>query len=116
MIGKQYIHMFCGFWSGLLRVSGADSEGVREVPLTKNVIFVEILGKFDKFRIPYFTLDSHTPYSFLILLFNKSILLSISVCKIAIRVANTVDPDQTSRSVASDLGLHCLLRPVFPNT
>ena len=28
------------------------------------------------------------------------------------RVANSVDPDQTPRSVASDLGLHCLIRSV----
>ena len=27
-------------------------------------------------------------------------------------MANNVDPDQTSRSATSDLGLHCLLRPV----
>ena len=26
--------------------------------------------------------------------------------------ANSADPDQTPRSAASDLGLHCLLRPV----
>ena len=35
------------------------------------------------------------------------------------RVANSVDPDQTSRSVASGLGLYCLLMPVptlCPNT
>ena len=30
-------------------------------------------------------------------------------------VANNVDPDQTKRYVASDLGLHCLLRPVCRN-
>ena len=28
----------------------------------------------------------------------------------------SVDPDQTPRSAASDLRLHCLLRPVRPNT
>ena len=38
------------------------------------------------------------------------------MCEIAGRVANSVDPDQTPRSAASALGLHCLLRPVFPNT
>ena len=26
------------------------------------------------------------------------------------------DPDQTPQNAASELGLHCLLRPVFPNT
>ena len=53
---------------------------------------------------------------FLVLLFNKSILPPVNVCKIAGLVANSVDPDQTPRSAASDLGLHCLLRPVCPNT
>ena len=31
-------------------------------------------------------------------------------------MANSVDPDQMSYSVASDLGVHCLLRHVSPNT
>ena len=62
------------------------------------------LDKFDKFG----TLS-------LILLFNKSILLPVNLCKIAGRVANSVDRDQTPRSAASDLGLYCLLRPVCPN-
>ena len=31
-------------------------------------------------------------------------------------VTNIVDPDQTPQNAASDLGLHCLLRPVCPNT
>ena len=35
--------------------------------------------------------------------------------KFAVSVANSVDPDQTPRSAASDLGLHYLLRPVCPN-
>ena len=30
-------------------------------------------------------------------------------------MAKSVDPDQTPRLAASDLGLHCLLRPVSPN-
>ena len=30
--------------------------------------------------------------------------------------ANSVDKDQMLYSVASDLGLHCLLRPIHPNT
>ena len=34
----------------------------------------------------------------------------------AIWVTNSVDPDQTPRSAASDQGLHCLLQPVYPNT
>ena len=31
-------------------------------------------------------------------------------------MANRVDPDQKPHSVASDLGLHCLQRPLCPNT
>ena len=31
-------------------------------------------------------------------------------------MANSVDPDQTASSEQSDLGLHCLLRPICPNT
>ena len=30
-------------------------------------------------------------------------------------VVNSVDPDQTPRSAASDLGLYCLLRHVCPS-
>ena len=29
-------------------------------------------------------------------------------------MANSVDPDQTLHSAASDLGIHCVLRPVCP--
>ena len=31
-------------------------------------------------------------------------------------MANNVEPDEVPRSAASHLGLHCLLRPVCPNT
>ena len=50
-----------------------------------------------------------------ILLFNKSILLPVNVCKIAGEVANSVDPDQMPHSAPPDLHLNCLLRPVCPN-
>ena len=36
--------------------------------------------------------------------------------KIAGRVANNVDLDQMLQNVTSDLGLHCLLKPVCLNT
>ena len=29
-------------------------------------------------------------------------------------MANSVDPDQTLRSAVSDIGLHCLQRPICP--
>ena len=51
----------------------------------------------------------HTFYS--LLLFNRSNLLLVNVCKISIWVANSLDSDQTS-----DLGLHRLLIFVCPNT
>ena len=41
-----------------------------------------------------------------------SILLPVNVCKIV----NIVDPDQTPRFMASDLGLYCLLWQVYPST
>ena len=44
--------------------------------------------------------------------FEQVILLPVAVSLIAGRVANSVDPDQTPPSVASDLGLHCMLRPI----
>ena len=31
-------------------------------------------------------------------------------------IANNVDPDQTAPKEQSDLGLHCLLSSIFPNT
>ena len=31
-------------------------------------------------------------------------------------MANSVDPDQTPHSAVSDLGLHCLQRPICPDT
>ena len=31
-------------------------------------------------------------------------------------MANSVDPDQTAPEEQSDQGLHCLLRPICPNT
>ena len=31
-------------------------------------------------------------------------------------VESNEDPDQVLYSVASDLGLHCFLRPVYPST
>ena len=59
------------------------------------------LYKFDKFGTP--------PCFLRLLVFNKPILVPVNVCKVAGWVANIVDPDQTPRSVTSDLDLH----PVF---
>ena len=40
-------------------------------------------------------------------------LLSPSFIEIPLFYANSVDPDQTPRSAASDLGLHCLPMSLF---
>ena len=47
---------------------------------------------------------------------NKFILQPVDVCKNAVWMANSVDPDQMPHTVASDQGLHCLLRLVCPNS
>ena len=46
---------------------------------------------------------------------NKSILLPIDMSKGTGWVANSVDPDQTLHSAASDQGLHSLLKSVRSN-
>ena len=46
---------------------------------------------------------------------NKSILLSIDVCKNC-WMSSSVDPDKMLHPAASDLGLHCFLRPVCPSS
>ena len=43
-------------------------------------------------------------------------ILPVEVSKTAGLLANSVDPDEMPHSVVSDLGLHCLLRPVYPNS
>ena len=61
-----------------------------------------------------FTLSIGKPYLLTILVLNFEIVHSTilwSVC-----MANSVDPDQMPHSAASDLGLHCLQRPICPNT
>ena len=73
------------------------------------------MDKSDKFVMPYYPRYSQPLPLYLILLFNKSILLPVNVCKIAWCVVNSVDPDQTPRSAATDLGLHGLPKPVCPN-
>ena len=79
-----------------------------------------LFGEIRKILCGYLLLSEAMVYHkvtfYLILLFNKSILLSMNVCKVAGWVANSVDPDQMLHSAASDLGLHYLLKPAFLNT
>ena len=57
--------------------------------------------------------DILTPYHTCPKILNKSFYW---LSKNAGLMENSADPDQTPRSAASDLGLHCLLRHVCPNT
>ena len=95
--GPQISHILRGGFRGL------GLAGVQSNPLTK-VSFS--WGILDKFGIPCF------PEKFTSL----TLLLPVKVFKITGRVANSVDPVQTPRSAASDLCLHCLLRPVWVST
>ena len=60
--------------------------------------------------------DTSTPYHTCSKIRTSTIHYLMLCLKIAGWVANSVDPDETPRSVASHLGLYCLLRPVCPNT
>ena len=46
----------------------------------------------------------------------KGFCHNLMCLKITEQLANSVDPDQTLHSAVSDIGLHCLLRLVCPNT
>ena len=101
-------------------LAGAVSErvcGVQTNPLLiQNFFFHRKFLKIWKIWDTVFIRNSHIHYSIAYIFLQQIYLLSMNVCKIAGWVANSVDPDQTPRSAASDLGLHCLLRSVFPNT
>ena len=56
--------------------------------------------------------DISTPYHTCSKILTSTIYYPILWLKIAGWVANSVDPDETLHSVASHLGLHCLLSPV----
>ena len=75
--------------------------------------------KISMIGITVFIRNIRTPL-LLAILFRQSvkisILLPVDVYKTAGWVASSVDPDQMPQNAASDLGLHCLLRPVCPNT
>ena len=45
-----------------------------------------------------------------------SLFFYYHVLEISVSNANSVDPDRTPRSAASDLGLHCLQMPLFYGT
>ena len=59
--------------------------------------------------------DTTTPYHICSKIWTSTIHYPMLCLKTAGWVANSVDPDETPRSVASHLGLNCLRRPVCPN-
>ena len=67
------------------------------------------------FMYTVITLSIGTSYLLTILLIKFEVAhftTSCCVYSIALCMANSLDLDQTPRSVASDLGLHCLQRPI----
>ena len=64
-------------------------------------------------KLPYPPLVLVISYLLTILVLKFDIVYYILMClKECWMYANSVDPDQTPRSAASDLGLHCLQRPI----
>ena len=68
-----------------------------------------------KYRIYPKYSDTSTPYHICSKIWTSTIHYPVLCLKIAGWVANSVNPDETPHSVASHLGLYCLLRPVCPN-
>ena len=99
-MGQDYIGMFSWWFviqpslfkyrSRFIRGSGVQSNSID----SKFHFHWETLDKSDKLGLPYV---------YLIPLFNKSILLSVNVCKIAGWVTNSLDPDQMPQNAACDL-------------
>ena len=69
-----------------------------------------------KYRIYPKYLDTSTPYHTCSEIWTRTIYYPTLCVKIAEWGANSVDPDEMPHSVASHLGLHCLLWSVCPNT
>ena len=59
--------------------------------------------------------DTLTPYHTCTII-RKGFCHNLMCLKITEQLANSVDPDRTLHYAVSDIGLHCLLRHVCPNT
>ena len=73
------------------------------------IVFITFLV----YRIYHKYLDTWNPYYICSKIWT---IYPVLYLKFAGWVASSEDPDETSRSAASHLVLHCLLRPVCPNT
>ena len=85
----------------------------KEGQLWQNILASLLKGVYHIYP-KYF--DTSTPYRTCYKNLNKSIYYPILCLKVAGWVANSADPDEMPHYVASHLGLHCLLRHVFPFT
>ena len=68
------------------------------------IIFVEFIDQLIDYPINCASLTNHRP------------LLCLKIADSSGRVAHNGDPDEMPHSVASNLGLHSLLWPVYPIT
>ena len=105
---------FCT-WQKLVNMNSA---GLQTDIIDNSSIPVDKWRFNTKNSIPYLLLSIRTSKLLTIYLFlnlHKSIWLSADVLKNQRWEATTVDTDQMPHTVASELGLHCLLRHVRPN-
>ena len=73
-------------------------------------------GRRTKYRMYHKYLDILPPYHTYPKIGTSAIYYLLLCLQNAGWVANSADPDETPRSAASHLGLHCFLRLVCPNT
>ena len=87
---------------------------------TKNMLCYSLhshlWGTIYEYRICPKYSDTSTHYHTCSKILTSTTYYSMLCLKIAGWVANSVDSDEMPHSAASHLGLHCLLRPVCPNT
>ena len=88
----------------------------RSVQTHKSLVYLNLtLNKSIYSNYPKY-LDTSTHYHTCLKIWTSTTYYSVLCLKIAGQVANCVDPDDTPWSATSHLGLHCLLRPVCPNS
>ena len=102
-----------------MKIPGADPVGVRSAPPLQFVSKLHFMEHFGQILI-YFGFLIYLKHSHTLILFSpvlllrlpqiQSILPIMNGSKMAGWVANSIDPNQTPRSAASDLALYCLLR------
>ena len=76
------------------------------LPTVSSPLNYRIYSKYSETATPYHTCSK---------IWTSTTYYPMLCLKIAGWAANRIDPDETPRSVASHLGLHCLLKPVCSN-